>query len=157
MADRMTPAQRSRNMARIRGAHTLPERTLRSALHRAGFRFRLQRRDLPGRPDIVLRRYSAVIFVHGCFWHRHTGCSNATLPKTRAKFWADKLNTNRRRDGQQIRLLLHDHWRVLVVWECALRKPAERDAVAASAIAWIRRKSVFCEIPRRPEAESRFP
>jgi DNA mismatch endonuclease (patch repair protein) len=149
MTDRITPAQRSGNMARIRGAHTLPERTLRSALHRAGFRFRLHQQGLPGRPDIVLRRYSALIFVHGCFWHRHAGCSNATSPKTRARFWADKLNANRRRDRAQIRLLLQQHWRVLVVWECALRKPAERDAVALSIMTWIRGTSVFFEIPTR--------
>ncbi len=147
MADRLTSAQRSHNMARIRSTHTTPERMLRSALHRAGFRFGLHRHDLPGRPDIVLRRHSAVIFVHGCFWHRHAGCVNATIPKTRAGFWADKLNANRRRDARQIRSLLRARWRVLVVWECALRSRVGQAGAIASAIDWIQGVSGFSEIP----------
>jgi DNA mismatch endonuclease (patch repair protein) len=150
MVDRLTTAQRRLNMARIRGVDTTPERILRSALHRAGFRFRLHLRDLPGRPDLVLRRYSAVVFVHGCFWHRHPECLYATAPKTKAQFWADKLDSNRERDARQVKSLLQRGWRVLVVWECSLRKAAEREAVAARAISWIRGKSTFAEIPTRP-------
>jgi DNA mismatch endonuclease (patch repair protein) len=145
MVDRLTRAQRSRNMARIRGAHTVPERTLRSALHRMGLRFRLHQADLPGRPDIVLRRFRTAIFVHGCFWHRHRGCSYAATPKTRAKFWQKKLNGNRGRDSRQIRSLVEMGWRVLVVWECALRNEGGQ-AVAASVTEWIRGESPFSEI-----------
>lgn len=144
--DILTPTQRSRNMARIRGAHTVPERILRSALHRMGLRFRLHQPDLPGRPDIVLRRFRAAIFVHGCFWHRHRGCSYAATPKTRAKFWEKKLNGNRGRDSRQIRSLVETGWRVLVVWECALRAKGGQ-AVATSVTEWIRGQSPFSEIP----------
>jgi DNA mismatch endonuclease (patch repair protein) len=147
MVDRLSQAQRSRNMARIRGSNTRPERVLRSGLHRAGFRFRLHPRELPGRPDLVMRKYSVVIFVHGCFWHRHSGCANATSPKTRPVFWARKLNGNRRRDGRQIRSLLKAGWRVLVVWECALDKPALQAKTAAQAGGWVQGKSRYSEIP----------
>ena len=82
-------------MAQIRGTDTGPERIVRAGLHRAGFRFRLHRRDLPGRPDVVLPKYTAVIFVHGCFWHSHSGCSNATIPGTRTRFWSQKLDETR--------------------------------------------------------------
>ena len=99
--------------------------------------------------DIVLPRYSAIIFVHGCFWHRHAGCPYATAPKTRAAFWTEKLNSNRKRDRRQIRMLLRRHWRVLVVWECALRKADEQSDVVASVEAWIRTGSEFAEIPAR--------
>src|SRR5438105_8623540 len=136
MADRLTPTQRSRNMARIRGANTTPERVLRAGLHRAGLRFRLYRRDLPGRPDIVLRRFSAVIFVHGCFWHRHPRCRYAVMPKTQLRFWAEKLENNRARDRRQIKLLLGTGWRVLVVWECALRNQIQRDEAIARTVRW---------------------
>jgi DNA mismatch endonuclease (patch repair protein) len=147
MTDRLTSAQRSHNMARIRGTHTAPERMVRSALHRAGFRFRLYRRDLPGHPDVVLPKYSAVVFVHGCFWHRHPGCIYATSPKTRASFWSVKLSGNRKRDIRQTRSLLGAGWRVLVVWECALRKPDGLTAATASAIKWLRGHSASGEIP----------
>jgi DNA mismatch endonuclease, patch repair protein len=147
MVDRLNQAERSRNMSRIRGLNTRPELLLRSALHRAGFRFRLHPRELPGRPDIVFRKYSAVIFVHGCFWHRHPGCANATSPKTRPEFWAQKLNGNRRRDGRQIRSLLKAGWRVLVVWECVLDKPGVQATTAAQAGRWIRSESPYCEVP----------
>jgi DNA mismatch endonuclease (patch repair protein) len=107
-------------MAAIKGSNTKPELAVRSALHRAGLRFRLHRKDLPGRPDIVLPKYKTVIFVHGCFWHRH-GCANSVMPKTRREFWEEKLEGNRRRDSRQQRALRSAGWRVLVVWECAVR------------------------------------
>jgi DNA mismatch endonuclease (patch repair protein) len=109
-----------------------------------GFRFRLHKRDLPGRPDLVLSQYRAAIFVHGCFWHQHPGCAYATVPKTRKRFWLDKLNGNRERDTKQIALLIDSGWRVLVVWECALRKKDLSAAVDASR--WIRSKSTRSEI-----------
>jgi DNA mismatch endonuclease, patch repair protein len=150
VVDRLTTAQRSRNMAQIRGVNTTPERVLRCSLHREGFRFRLHRHDLPGRPDIVLRRYNAVIFVHGCFWHRHAGCAFATAPKTRPQFWADKLNANSERDRRQIRSLLQARWRVLIVWECALRREPEQIAAVRSSMAWLRSKRPFGQIPLKP-------
>lgn len=152
MADRISPAQRSRNMARIRGANTTPERLFRSGLHRAGFRFRLHSRQLPGRPDLVLPKYSAVVFVHGCFWHRHPRCANATTPKTRTTFWAQKLNGNRRRDARQIRSLLKAGWRVLVVWECALETASQRALTTADSGRWLRSRSMYGEIPAGPES-----
>jgi DNA mismatch endonuclease (patch repair protein) len=97
----------------------------------------------------VLRRFSAVVFVHGCFWHQHSGCRLATLPKTRVAFWAQKLGNNRRRDRQQVRSLLNANWRVLIVWECALRKQAVRIQSVASAAGWIRDTKSFAEISAR--------
>jgi DNA mismatch endonuclease (patch repair protein) len=113
-------ATRSRMMAGIKGRDTKPERVVRSQLHRAGFRFRLHRRDLPGSPDIVLPRWNAVIFVHGCFWHRHPGCSKASTPRTRARFWNAKFAGNIERDRRNLLALRRLGWRVKVVWECSI-------------------------------------
>jgi DNA mismatch endonuclease, patch repair protein len=120
MADVLTQEQRRLNMSRIKGRDTKPERQLRSALHGMGLRFRLHRRDLPGRPDIVFSRQRTLIFVHGCFWHAH-GCSYSVLPATRTEFWQKKLAGNRERDERVIDALRNMGWRVIVVWECALR------------------------------------
>lgn len=116
--DRLTPAQRSRNMARIGPRDTLPELRVRSSLHRAGLRFRLHRRDLPGRPDIVLAKYRTVVFVHGCFWHRHANCRNATTPSSNREFWLEKFRANQERDRRIAHSLRAMNWRVEVVWEC---------------------------------------
>jgi len=105
-------------MARIRSRDTKPELIVRSLLHRAGLRFSLRRKDLPGRPDIVLPKYRAVIFVHGCFWHRHPGCKVATLPKSRQDFWQAKFAANVARDERNQRRLVEAGWNVLVLWEC---------------------------------------
>lgn len=107
-------------MSGIRGKNTLPERTVRSHLHRAGLRFSLHRRDLPGSPDLVLPRWNAVIFVHGCFWHRHPGCVKAAVPKTRRNFWLRKFAANVERDRRHRRALQRLGWRTHVVWECEL-------------------------------------
>jgi len=120
MADTLTADRRSWNMSRIRGRDTDPELSLRSLLHRAGYRFRLHSRTLPGRPDIVLRRYRTAIFVNGCFWHRHTGCKYATTPSTRREFWVEKLSENVRRDQRNHQALVRLGWKVIVVWECEL-------------------------------------
>lgn len=120
MTDTLTPSQRSRLMARVVGKDTKPEWILRSALHRLSFRYRLGGCGLPGRPDLVLRRYHAVVFVHGCFWHRHADCKRATLPRTNAAFWTEKLERNVARDQTAIDALKALGWRVLVVWECDL-------------------------------------
>ena len=118
MADRISKAARSRNMAAIRSKDTKPELRVRSFLHKAGFRFRIHRKDLPGTPDIVLPKYRTVIFVHGCFWHCHPGCSLAATPKSNEKFWRNKLEGNVERDKRNIRELEDAGWRVLIVWEC---------------------------------------
>lgn len=126
MVDVMTSAQRSRNMSLIRNKNTKPELRLRSLLHASGLRFRLHRPDLPGRPDIVLPKYRAVIFVHGCFWHRHENCIYATTPKTRPDFWAAKFEATVARDAKKSSQLEVSGWHVHTVWECELKEDAER-------------------------------
>jgi DNA mismatch endonuclease (patch repair protein) len=121
MADTISAGRRSWNMSRITGSNTKPELLLRSLLHRAGFRFRLHAKELPGRPDIVLPKYRIAIFVHGCFWHRHPGCRNATMPSTRTEFWSAKLNGNVERDARNTAALEEIGWTVLTVWECDLK------------------------------------
>jgi len=118
--DKLTAERRSWNMRRIKGWDTVPERRVRSLLHRLGFRFSLRRRGLPGRPDIVLPRRKLAVFVHGCFWHRHKGCSNSVLPKTRPEFWLAKLNGNVERDMRNTAKLKDLGWRVLTIWECEI-------------------------------------
>lgn len=110
-------------MSRIRGRDTQPERTVRSALHRMGYRFRLHKSDLPGKPDIVLAQYRTVIFVHGCFWHRHKGCRYSYMPKTRKQFWANKFEINVKRDRKVRAALRKLGWRSVTVWECQLQFP----------------------------------
>jgi DNA mismatch endonuclease, patch repair protein len=119
-SDRFTPEQRSRCMSRIRGKNTKPELVVRSLIHRLGFRFRLHGSDLPGKPDIVLRRLRKVIFVHGCFWHQHVGpCRRrARMPRSNLAFWKPKLTRNMQRDAENAAQLKADGWRVLVIWEC---------------------------------------
>jgi DNA mismatch endonuclease, patch repair protein len=126
MVDTLTPERRSWNMSRIRGRDTGPELKLRSLLHRAGFRFRLHDKKLPGRPDIVLRKYRTAIFVHGCYWHRHPGCAKATTPGTRTDYWIAKFEGTVSRDREAIRRLEALGWKALEVWECDLeREPAK--------------------------------
>jgi DNA mismatch endonuclease (patch repair protein) len=126
MADTISAERRSWNMSRIRGRDTGPELRLRSLLHRAGFRFRLHAKDLPGKPDIVLPKYHTVIFVHGCFWHRHEGCRYATTPSTRAEFWQAKFDGNVKRDNRNRAALEAAGWTVMTVWECELKADADR-------------------------------
>ena len=136
MADIVDSAARSRMMSGIRSRNTKPELLLRRSLHAAGFRFRLHRQDLPGTPDMVLPRYRVAVFVHGCFWHHHEGCNNATVPATRCEFWKDKFERNRTRDDLQVALLRQAGWRVAIIWECAIRKSLSS---ATSYLAtWIR-------------------
>ena len=115
-------------MSRIKGRNTKPELAVRSLLHRMGYRFRLHRADLPGKPDIVLSRYRTVIFVHGCFWHRHKDCRFAYTPKSRTEFWLKKLEPNVIRDIQVKSDLELLGWRVITLWECELR---DMDQLAA--------------------------
>ncbi len=121
MAEKISPETRSRMMSGIRGKNTRPEIAVRSFLHRNGLRFRLHGPQLPGKPDIVLPRWNAVVFVHGCFWHGHLGCRYFKLPKTRVDFWKTKINDNSRRDSLAVDLLREAGWRVAIIWECALR------------------------------------
>ncbi|MGB9145914.1 MAG: very short patch repair endonuclease, partial [Acidobacteriaceae bacterium] len=116
-----TPATRSRNMAAIRSANTKPEMRVRSALHAMGFRFRLHRKDLPGRPDIVLPKHQTAVFVHGCFWHCHRCKYGSVVPATRAEFWAAKRGGNVARDRRNAAALRRQGWRVIVLWECEVR------------------------------------
>lgn len=119
--DTVTAARRSEIMARVRGRDTRPERAVRRLVHGLGYRYRLHRRDLPGTPDLVFPARRKVIFVHGCFWHRHQGCPNTRTPKSRVGFWRAKLDENRRRDARTRRRLRATGWGVLVVWECQTR------------------------------------
>lgn len=123
MTDTLTPSARSERMGRIRGRDTVPEMIVRRLLHGMGYRYRLHAGDLPGRPDIVFRKRRKVIFVHGCFWHRHPdpACRLARLPKTRLDFWLPRLEGNRLRDIANEERLRQSGWRVLLVWECELR------------------------------------
>lgn len=120
-ADIVSPTVRSAMMSRIRGKNSRPELALRRQLFAAGYRFRLHRRDLPGSPDIVLPKHGAVIFVHGCFWHRHGGCAKATTPASNCEFWEAKFMANVERDAAVIERLGVLGWRVAIVWECAIR------------------------------------
>lgn len=112
---------RSRMMSSIRGKDTQPELIVRRYLHASGFRFRLHRKDLQGRPDLVLPKWRVAVFVHGCFWHGHQKCRYFSLPKTRPEFWEAKIQGNRIRDIRAERLLSEQGWRVMTIWECALR------------------------------------
>ena len=122
MADILTQERRSWNMSRIKGKGTKPELLLRSLLHKKGFRFRIHDERLPGKPDIVLPRYRTVILVHGCFWHRHSGCHYAYTPKSRQEFWIKKFRDTVQRDKAQATLLEENGWNLIVVWECELKK-----------------------------------
>lgn len=121
--DNLSRAERSEIMARVRSTDTRPEVFVRKLIYGLGYRFRLHGRDLPGHPDIVFRKRAKVIFVHGCFWHRHAGCTLARLPKSRLDFWMPKLEGNRKRDERSKRELQQMGWKVLIVWECQLKRP----------------------------------
>jgi DNA mismatch endonuclease, patch repair protein len=138
MADIVDRKTRSRMMASIRGANTEPELVLRRMVYGAGFRYRIHGRGLPGRPDLVLRKYRAVVFVHGCFWHRHAGCRFSTMPASNVPFWSKKFTSNVLRDARNEAELIKAGWRVLVVWECALKPTRARpERTLAQFTRWI--------------------
>lgn len=143
MADFLTPGQRSELMARIRSNDTAPELALRRALHRLGLRFTLRNGRLPDKPDLVFPRHKAVVFVHGCFWHRHAGCKVASTPKSNTAFWQEKFDRNVARDARSAVLLEEAGWRVIVAWECDLQSKvrADRTAVASHIAASARRRA----------------
>ena len=113
--------QRSRNMSAIKSQNTKPEIKVRKVLHSMGYRFRLHSKDLPGSPDIVLPKYKTVIFVHGCFWHRHQNCKYASTPKTRQEFWENKFNSNKKRDQKIQKEIIDLGWKFIIIWECEAR------------------------------------
>lgn len=120
MSDTLTPAERSERMSRVKGRDTGPEREVRKVLRSLGYRYRLCVKGLAGRPDIVFKARRRVIFVHGCFWHRHDGCKLARLPKSRVDFWTSKLAGNSDRDKMNMDKLHEDGWKVLIIWECEI-------------------------------------
>lgn len=138
MADVVSPTVRSRMMAGIKGRNTKPEMLLRHGLHRRGFRFRLHSKDLPGKPDMVFPKHHAVIFANGCFWHGHD-CPMFKWPSTRQEFWNAKITGNRERDSRVKANLLESGWRVLTIWECALKGPAKlaTESVLAGCADWL--------------------
>jgi len=146
MADVVDSTTRSRMMSGIRGRNTRPEILIRSLLHRRGFRFRLHARDLPGKPDIVLPRYHAVIFVHGCFWHGHD-CALFKWPGTHPDFWREKIGRNQINDSKVREALLADKWRIGVVWECSLRGAGKDvEGIAQSLADWLHGNAPLIEV-----------
>jgi len=139
MADVVDAATRSRMMSGIRGKDTKPEMLIRRALHGKGLRYRLHDPALPGKPDLVFPRYRAVLFVNGCFWHGHD-CRYFKTPATRTEFWTEKINANRMRDERQVMLLKKQGWRVMVIWECAVRDRTSFDQLTATVHDWITNK-----------------
>ena len=122
MADRLSPETRSWNMSRLKGQDTKPEMAVRKYSLRQGFRFRKNDKRYPGKPDIVLPKYHTVIFIHGCFWHHHAGCKQATMPKTRTEFWEKKFAQNTDNDTRHKRQLEEMGFRVITIWECEIEK-----------------------------------
>lgn len=125
MTDSITPEHRSWNMSRIKGKDTKIEVMVRKFLFAHGFRFRKNDKRYPGKPDVVLPKYHTAIFVNGCFWHQHSGCKNATMPKTRTEFWQEKLSKNVANDMKHVQALEADGWHVITLWECELEKHFE--------------------------------
>ena len=126
MADNLTPSQRSACMAAIRSEHTQPEHTIRRALYRAGYRYRCNYPHLPGKPDMIFPGRSKIIFIHGCFWHRHRCKKGRSTPLNRKRFWEAKFHRNIERDRQACKQLHHLGWRVLIIWECQINRQPEK-------------------------------
>lgn len=145
--DIVSAAKRTEMMSGIRGKNTRPEMLVRSSLHRMGFRYRLHAKELPGKPDVVFPKYKAVIFVNGCFWHGHN-CALFKLPSTRTEFWEKKIARTRERDVEQIDSITTSGWRVLTIWECALRGRSEAaiEVVIGQAANWLIKGSEIAEL-----------
>jgi DNA mismatch endonuclease (patch repair protein) len=158
MTDIVDASTRSRMMSGIKGKDTRQEVEIRKRLFALGFRYRIHDKNLPGKPDIVLRRYKAVIFIHGCFWHAHD-CSLFRWPASKKAFWKKKLAGNRKRDIENFESLKKLGWRILLIWECAYRgtgrnREKEFATITAKSVEWLRSKSDYREI--RSNAQ-RFP
>ena len=147
MADILSKKQRSVAMSKVRCADTKPEWILRCGLHRLGFRYRLRNRHLPGRPDLAFPKYRAVVFVHGCYWHRHENCKLASMPKQNNEFWIKKFNATLRRDGIVYFKLKQLGWRVSVIWECATRDKVFLPEHIKTLVAWLKSECEYIEIP----------
>jgi DNA mismatch endonuclease (patch repair protein) len=156
MADVVDKETRSRMMSGIRGKNTKPERLLRTALHLAGFRYRVHGNKLPGKPDLVFPKYKAVVFVHGCFWHRHPGCWWSTSPSSNVEFWLAKFGQNTERDARNVADLVELGWRVAVVWECSLRLQS-KEVVAASLGEWLKSQDSSLTLPKKPRKRLKPP
>lgn len=146
MVDVVSPADRSRMMAGIKGKNSQPELLVRRMLFATGYRFRLHRRDLPGTPDIVMPGRKVAIFVHGCFWHLHRGCRFAKMPATRADFWKAKLEATAERDDRAVECLQASGWRVLWVWECSMRDAEAAVSLQNAMRVWIESDARLGEI-----------
>lgn len=149
MVDIVDAETRSRIMAGIKGKNTRPELALRRALHARGFRYRLHLKKVKGRPDLVLPKRRAIVFVHGCFWHRHEGCRYSTNPATRTAFWQAKFESNVARDSAVQGALLEAGWRVAIIWECALRKPEQIAAAVGQLSTWLLSETETLELGER--------
>ncbi|HZY37104.1 MAG TPA: DNA mismatch endonuclease Vsr [Mucilaginibacter sp.] len=123
MADVHSKERRSYNMSRIRSKDTKPEMLVRRFLHSHGYRYRLHRSDLAGKPDLILPKLKTVIFIHGCFWHGHTDCKYYHVPKTETEWWLEKINKNKKRDLENLHSLSNSGWKIIVIWECSLKNP----------------------------------
>ncbi|MBH3396419.1 DNA mismatch endonuclease Vsr [Pseudomonas monteilii] len=147
MVDTVDAVTRSRMMSGIKGKNTSPELIIRKALHERGYRFRLHTAHLPGKPDLVLPKFKAAIFVHGCFWHGHN-CRYFKTPKTRTDFWMEKIEKNKVRDAIQIAKLNKAGWRTLIIWECAIRKMKSKNSTTLidTTTAWLSQNSTFHEL-----------
>lgn len=139
--DNKTKAERSLNMSRIRAKDTKPELTIRRLLFADGFRYRIHVKTLPGTPDLVLPKYRAVIFVHGCFWHGHDGCKYAKLPETHGEFWRGKISKNKERDQRVRQELVSGGWRVLTIWTCSIKNQAKVKETYTQVKDWILNKA----------------
>ncbi|WP_081421704.1 very short patch repair endonuclease [Tardiphaga robiniae] len=148
MADIVDVSTRSRMMSAIKGRDTKPELVLRRALHALGFRFRLHRRIAASRPDLIFPKYRAAVFVHGCFWHRHTGCKYCTTPSSNLPFWSDKFSQNVQRDARNVSDLRMAGWRVGVIWECQLTAQTG-DKTLDAAARWLKSDESFFESSER--------
>jgi DNA mismatch endonuclease (patch repair protein) len=147
MTDTLSPEQRSQLMAKIHGKDTAIEKKVRSHLHKKGYRFRKHVATLPGSPDIVLPKYKAAIFIHGCFWHGHYGCRKSRLPTARYSFWEEKRRANLERDVRKITELINLGWRIAVVWQCALEQTETLNSTIDTLETWINSEKSQCEIP----------
>ncbi len=127
MADKLSKEKRGWNMSRIKSKDTKPELLIRKALYKLGYRYRLHKKEVPGRPDIVLNRLKTLVFVNGCFWHRHEGCREASRPKTNSEFWENKIRKNVERDVRNYTTLQSLHWKVIVIWECEISNDIEQN------------------------------
>ena len=148
--DTLSPADRHKNMSHIHGKDTKPEKLIRSALFKAGFRYRICDKRYPGKPDIVFPHYYAVVFINGCFWHAHEGCRYFVFPKSNKEFWKNKFERNKARDAENLKYFKDECWRICVVWECAIRGKNSRqkiEKVTEQIIQWLEvPEEMFLEI-----------